>query len=58
MEIKNLKISQVARELGVSKVTILRYIRLGKLRAFRINKLWFVPETEVYNLIRKSNGGN
>lgn len=41
------KVSEVARILNISAVTVRKFIRSGKLSAIRIGKLWMVPENEL-----------
>lgn len=41
------RVSEVARMLNVSTVAVRKWIRLGKLRAKRIGKLWMIPESEL-----------
>ncbi|HIP74955.1 MAG TPA: helix-turn-helix domain-containing protein, partial [Thermococcus paralvinellae] len=42
---------EVARRLGISKMTVLRWIKSGKLKAYRIGKEYRVPESEVLRLL-------
>lgn len=41
------RVSEVARMLNVSTVTVRKWIRAGKLGARRVGKLWMVPESEL-----------
>jgi len=42
---------KVAEMLGVHKVTVIRWIKQGKIRAVRIGKEFRVPEDEVKRLL-------
>ncbi|ACS91089.1 MAG TPA: IS607 family transposase [Thermococcaceae archaeon] len=42
---------EAAKKLGVSKMTILRWIQSGKLKAHRIGKEYRVPESEIKRLL-------
>ncbi|WP_456366280.1 IS607 family transposase [Thermococcus sp.] len=42
---------EVAKKLGVSKMTVLRWIKSGKLKAHRIGKEYRVPESEIKRLL-------
>ncbi|GAB6135881.1 hypothetical protein JCM16307_14300 [Thermococcus prieurii] len=42
---------EVAKKLGVSKMTILRWIKSGKLKAHRIGKEYRVPESEIKRIL-------
>ncbi|NJE05195.1 IS607 family transposase [Thermococcus sp. M36] len=42
---------EAARKLGVSKMTVLRWIKAGKLKAHRIGKEYRVPESEIKRLL-------
>ncbi len=41
------KVSEVARMLNVSTVAVRKWIRVGKLGAKRVGKLWMIPESEL-----------
>jgi excisionase family DNA binding protein len=43
---------KVAEMLGVNRVTIIRWIRQGKIRAVRIGKEFRIPEDEVKRLLK------
>jgi len=42
---------EVAKKLGVSKMTVLRWIKSGKLKAHRIGKEYRVPESEILRIL-------
>lgn len=42
---------EVAKKLGVSKMTVLRWIKSGKLEAHRIGKEYRVPESEIKRIL-------
>jgi len=42
---------EAAKKLGVSKMTILRWIKSGKLKARRIGKEYRVPESEIRRIL-------
>jgi len=42
---------EVAKKLGVSKMTVLRWIKAGKLKAHRIGKEYRVPESEIKRIL-------
>jgi excisionase family DNA binding protein len=42
---------ELAKLLGVSTNVIGQWIRDGKIKAFRIGKLWFIKESEVQRLM-------
>ncbi|ADI32308.1 IS607 family transposase [Staphylothermus hellenicus] len=43
---------KVARLLGVSKVTVIRWIRNGRIKAVRLGKEYRIPEDEVRRLLK------
>ena len=49
--LKLYRTGEVARRLGISKMTVLRWIKSGKLKAYRIGKEYRVPESEVLRLL-------
>ena len=50
-----LSVSQVAEKLHVSKKTVRRYIKDGKLKASQLNgKNFIISEIELVNFIKKS----
>ncbi len=42
---------EVAKKLGISKMTVLRWIKSGKLKAYRIGKEYRVPESEILRIL-------
>ena len=50
------RVSEVARMLNVSTVAVRKWIRLGKLRAKRIGKLWMIPESELKRFFGEKTG--
>jgi len=45
-----LRIDEVAKFFGLSKFTIYKYIRQGRLKAFRLGKYLYVPKSEIEKL--------
>jgi len=46
------KVSVLARLLGVSRVTVIKWIRSGRIHAYNINGYYYIPESEVERLLR------
>jgi len=42
---------EVAKKLGVSTMTVRRWIKVGKIKAYRIGKEFRIPESEVLRLL-------
>lgn len=53
----DLSVGCVSRNLGVSPTTIRRYIRDGKMKAYRIGGRWRVPETAMEAFLISCNEG-
>ena len=49
--VKLYRTGEVAKKLGVSKMTVLRWIKTGKLKAHRIGKEYRVPESEIKRIL-------
>nr|WP_206204532.1 IS607 family transposase [Thermococcus sp. 21S7] len=49
--VKLYRSGEVAKKLGVSKMTVLRWIKSGKLKAHRIGKEYRVPESEIKRIL-------
>ena len=49
---KYYKISEVAEKLGLSKLTIWYWIRKGKIKAVRPNKVYLIPESELKRVFK------
>jgi len=49
--VKLYRTGEAAKKLGVSKMTVLRWIKAGKLKAHRIGKEYRVPESEIKRLL-------
>lgn len=48
MEASNdMTIAQVAKQLTVSPMTVRRYVRSGRMKAYRVGGRWRVPEAAV-----------
>lgn len=47
-EVNYLSVLQVAQKLGVSRITIFKRIKSGKLSAVRIGRSYMIPKSEVY----------
>lgn len=56
-EVETLNVAAVTKSLGVSRATVLRWIRAGKLEGFfRIGSKWLIRKTDFDNFIsRKIN---
>jgi excisionase family DNA binding protein len=54
MEDRHLSLSEVAGSLGVSERTVRRWIKSGKLRAYKPGRDYRIPETAVRELIEGS----
>ncbi|MBI5072150.1 helix-turn-helix domain-containing protein [Candidatus Falkowbacteria bacterium] len=53
-EVETLDVAAVTKSLGVSRVTVLRWIRAGKLEGFfRIGSKWLIRKADFDNLINK-----
>ena len=50
--VKLYRTGEVAKKLGVSKMTVLRWIKSGKLKAHRIGKEYRVPESEIKRILK------
>ena len=50
--IKLYRTGKVAKMLGVSRVTVIRWIKQGKIKAVRIGKEFRIPESEVKRLLK------
>ncbi|MDK6028681.1 helix-turn-helix domain-containing protein [Ignisphaera sp. 4213-co] len=46
------KLSEFARIVGVSRSAVIKWIRMGKVRAVNIHGRWYIPESEYERLIR------
>ncbi|NJE06035.1 IS607 family transposase [Thermococcus sp. M36] len=49
--VKLYRTGEAAKKLGVSKMTVLRWIKSGKLKAHRIGKEYRVPESEIKRIL-------
>ncbi|MHA1238805.1 MAG: IS607 family transposase [Candidatus Odinarchaeia archaeon] len=49
--VKLYRTGEAAKRLGVSKMTVLRWIKASKLKAYRIGKEYRVPESEVRRIL-------
>lgn len=49
-------IKEAAKRLAVSETTVRKYIKLGKLRAHRIGRVWRISESAVAEFL-ETNGG-
>jgi len=45
---------EAAKSFKISKVTLLKYIRLGRIKAIKAGRSWKIPQSE---LLRFWNGG-
>jgi len=46
------KVSELAKLMGVSRVTVIKWIRSGRISAYSINGYYYIPESEVEKLLR------
>jgi len=46
------KVSKLAELIGVSRVTVIKWIRSGRIHAYNINGYYYIPESEVEKLLR------
>jgi len=46
------KVSELARLMSVSRVTVIKWIRSGRIHAYNINGYYYIPESEVEKLLR------
>lgn len=44
---------ELANHLGVHRMTVLKYIGLGEIRAVRFGRRWRVPPEEVQRVLRE-----
>lgn len=49
-------IKEAAKRLAVSETTVRKYIKLGKLRAHRIGRVWRISESAVADFLETSGG--
>ena len=49
-------IKEAARRLAVSETTVRKYLKLGRLRAHRIGRVWRISESAVAEFL-ETNGG-
>lgn len=49
-------IKEAAKRLAVSETTVRKYIKLGKLRAHRIGRVWRISESAATEFL-ETNGG-
>lgn len=53
-KIKIYKINDLIDILGVTRVTLIKYFREGKIRAFKIGNSWRITEEALMEYIKKS----
>jgi len=46
------KLSEFANLMGVARITVVKWIKQGKIRAVNIHGRWYIPESEYERLIR------
>jgi len=46
------RVSELAKLMSVSRVTVVKWIRSGRISAYSINGYYYIPESEVEKLIR------
>jgi len=46
------KVSELAELMGVSRVTVIKWIRSGRISAYNINGYYYIPESEVEKILR------
>jgi|GEM_PF-3255123 len=42
---------EAAKRLGVTRMTVLRWIRAGKIRAYKIGREYRIPESEIKRIL-------
>ena len=52
-----IKLSEVLRDLPISRPTLIRLLRKGKIRGVQIGRQWFVYSGEVERVRREGTGG-
>lgn len=50
-------VKELAHHFKCTDITIIRWIKDGKLRGFKIKRRWYVPEKSVIDMSRAVNGG-
>ncbi len=53
-KIKIYKINDLIDILGVTRVTLIKYFREGKIRAFKVGNSWRITEEALMEYIKKS----
>lgn len=53
-KIKIYKVNELIDILGVTRVTIVKYIRKGKIRGFKVGNSWRVSEEALLEFIKNS----
>ncbi len=46
------KLSEFARIVGVARITVVKWIKEGKVRAVNIHGRWYIPESELERLVK------
>jgi len=46
------KVSKLAELMGVSRVTVIKWIRAGRIHVYNINGYYYIPESEVERLLK------
>jgi len=46
------KLSEFANLMGVARITVIKWIKQGKIRAINIHGRWYIPESEYERLVR------
>jgi putative resolvase len=54
VEERNLSLSEVAQLLGKSERTIRRWVKSGKLKAYKPGRDYLIPESAIRELIERS----
>ncbi len=53
MEERYLSTREFARILSVSRVTVIKWIKSGRIGAYNVNGMWRIPAGEVERLLRQ-----
>ncbi len=53
MEERYLSTREFARILGASRVTVIKWIKSGRIRAYNVHGTWRIPAGEVERLLRQ-----
>lgn len=49
-----MNLTEAAKLLGISKPTLSRWLKAGKVKAYRLGKAYRIPRTEIYKQIEST----